>query len=55
MAVVLILSLVFTPFTWADYEAGKRAWDEMRPAEALAQWQAGADDGDRRAMLVIWH
>ena len=38
---------------WANYEAGKRAWDEMRPAEALVEWQAAADDGDRRAMLAL--
>ena len=37
----------------ADYDAAKRAWDAGRPAEALAQWRAAADAGDRRAMLEL--
>ncbi|MCY4443056.1 MAG: SUMF1/EgtB/PvdO family nonheme iron enzyme [Deltaproteobacteria bacterium] len=37
----------------ADYEAGKRAWDAGKPAEALAQWRGAADAGDRRAMLAL--
>ena len=53
VGLVLALVLVLAPPAWADYEAGKRAWDEMRPAEALAQWQGAADDGDRRAMLSL--
>ena len=37
----------------ADYEAGKRAWDAMRPAEALKEWRAAANAGDRRSMLAL--
>ena len=37
----------------SDYEEGKREWDAGRPAEALAQWQAAAGSGDRRAMLEL--
>ena len=37
----------------ADFEAGQRAWDAGRPGEALAQWQAAAGSGDRRAMLAL--
>ena len=37
----------------ADYDAGKRAWDAGKPTEAVAQWQAAADAGDRRAMLAL--
>lgn len=37
----------------ANYDAGKRAWNAGNPAEALAQWKAAADAGDRRAMLAL--
>ena len=37
----------------ADYDAGQRAWDAGRPDEALAQWTAAADAGDRWAMLAL--
>ena len=37
----------------ADYEAGKRAWDAMRPAEALKEWRTAANAGDRRSMLAL--
>ena len=37
----------------ADYGAGQQAWDAGRPAEALEQWLAAADDGDSRAMLAL--
>ena len=37
----------------ADYEAGQQAWDAGRPDEALAQWRAAANAGDRRAMLAL--
>ena len=37
----------------ADYDAGKRAWGKGKPAEAMAQWRAAADAGDRRAMLEL--
>ena len=47
------LILVYALPVQADYEAGKRAWDEMRPAEALKQWRAAADGGEGRAMLAL--
>ena len=37
----------------ADYEAGQQSWDAGRPDEALAEWRAAADTGDRRAMLAL--
>ena len=37
----------------ADYAAGQRAWDAGRPDEALTQWRAAADAGDRQAMLAL--
>ena len=53
--VMLAVTFVFVcvPPAWADYDAGKRAWEAGEPAEALAQWQAAADAGDRRAMLAL--
>ncbi len=47
------LMFIFILPVQANYEAGKRAWDAMRPAEALKQWRAAADAGDRRAMLAL--
>ena len=38
---------------WADYAAGKTAWDAGRPAAALVEWRAAADGGDRRSMLSL--
>ena len=35
----------------ADY-AGQQAWDAGRPDEALAQWRAAADAGDRQAIAA---
>ena len=37
----------------ADYEAGQRAWDAGRHAEAVAQWRAAAKANDSRAMLGL--
>ena len=37
----------------ADFEAGQRAWDAGHLDEALTQWRAAADAGDRRAMLAL--
>ena len=51
--VALALVLVLAQPARADYEAGQHAWDAGRPVEALEQWQAAADDGDRRAMLAL--
>ena len=37
----------------ADYDAGRRAWNAGRHAEALTQWRAAANGGDSRAMLAL--
>ena len=50
---VLGLALSGAVPAWADYDAGRQAWDAGRPAEALKQWQAAADREDRRAMLAL--
>lgn len=50
---VLVLALVATQPARADYEAGQSAWDAGRTDEAVVQWQAAADAGDRRAMLAL--
>ena len=50
---VLALALLCVLPAGADYEAGRQAWDAGRPDEALAQWRAAADAGDRRAMLAL--
>ena len=50
---VLVLALVAAQPVRADYEAGQRAWDAGRPDEAVVQWEAAADAGDRRAMLAL--
>ena len=50
---VLALALFGALAARADFEAGQRAWDAGRPDEALAQWQAAAGGGDRRAMLAL--
>ena len=47
------LALSCTLPAQADYEAGKRAWDAMRPDEALEEWRAAANAGDRRSMLAL--
>ena len=52
MLAMLFVMLCALP-AFADYAAGKRAWDAGRPAEALEQWRASADAGDRRAMLAL--
>ena len=50
---VLVLALVATQPARADYEVGQSAWDAGRTDEAVVQWQAAADAGDRRAMLAL--
>ena len=50
---VWVLTLLAAFSVWADYESGQRAWESGRPAEALVEWQAAADAGDRRAMLAL--
>ena len=50
---VWVLTLLAAFSVWADYESGQQAWESGRPAEALVEWQAAADEGDRRAMLAL--
>ena len=50
---VMVLALVATQPARADYAAGQSAWDAGRTHEAVVQWQAAADAGDRRAMLAL--
>ena len=50
--VVLFVTVCGLPAA-ADYDAGKRAWDAGKPAEALAQWRKAAAAGDRRSMLAL--
>ena len=49
---VLAMIVLVVP-AWANYEAGQEAWDAGRPGEALTEWQAAAEAGDRRAMLAL--
>ena len=51
--VVLAIAVACALPAGADYEAGQKAWNDGRPDEALAQWRAAADAGDRRAMLAL--
>ena len=51
-AAALALALIGAPAA-ADYEAGQRAWDAGRIAEALSGWRAAAEAGDRRSMLAL--
>lgn len=50
---MLAFTLICALPAQADYEAGKRAWDAMRPAEALKEWRSAANAGDKRAMLAL--
>ena len=50
---VLALAMACALPAGADYEAGRQAWEAGRPDEALAQWRAAADAGDRRAMRAL--
>ena len=50
---VLALVLIAAQPARADYETGQRAWDAGSVDEALAQWRAAAEGGDRRAMLAL--
>ena len=53
LALTVLFVTVCALTAGADYDAGKRAWDSGKLAEALAQWRAAADSGDRRAMLEL--
>ena len=47
------LILTATPVRAADFEAGQHAWDAGQTEEALTEWRAAAEAGDRRAMLAL--
>ena len=51
----LFLGTVYllSSLAYADYEAGRAAWDAGRPLEAVSEWRAAADQGDARAMLAL--
>ena len=51
----IALMLVFTlaPAAWADYGAGRTAWEAGRYAEAMKEWRRAARQGDRRAMVAL--
>ena len=53
LLLVLALAMACALPAGADYDAGRQAWEAGRPDEALAQWRAAADGGDRRAMLAL--
>ena len=49
---VLVVLMMSVP-AWADYAAGKRAWDAGRFVEAISEWEEAAAEGDRRAMVTL--
>ena len=51
--VVGVLVLMCATLAGADYEAGQRAWEAGRRAEAIAEWRAGADAGEAKSMLAL--
>ncbi len=53
LMLALALMLICALPAQADYAVGKRAWDAGKPAEALKEWRAAANEGDRRAMLAL--
>ena len=54
IAAVLVALMMNVP-AWADYAAGKRAWDAGRFVEAISEWEEAAAEGDRRAMVTLGH
>ena len=46
-------AFLLMPSSHANYEAGQQAWDAGHTDEALAEWQAAAGSGDRRAMRAL--
>ena len=55
LPLLLVVSIIVlcSPAAPTDYEAGRAAWQEGRPAEAITQWRAAAGTGDLRAMLAL--
>ncbi len=50
---VLAFTLIATPPAGADFGAGQRAWDAGHVDDAVSEWRAAANGGDRRAMLAL--
>jgi hypothetical protein len=50
---ILVIVLIAMSSVRADYESGQQAWDAGRPADALIEWRAAAEAGNRRAMLAL--
>ncbi|MYA97465.1 MAG: sel1 repeat family protein, partial [Nitrospinae bacterium] len=51
--IALMLVLTLAPAAWADYGAGRKAWQAGRYAEAMKEWRLAARQGDRRAMVAL--
>ena len=49
----VVALMLGSPPLWADYDAGRKAWDAGNPAQALSEWRKAANAGDRRAMLAL--
>ena len=50
---ILAVVLIAAQPANADFDAGQQAWDAGNVSEAVTQWQAAANAGDRRAMLEL--
>ncbi len=50
---ILAIALMVAHPANADFDAGQQAWDAGNVSEAVTQWQAAANAGDRRAMLEL--
>ncbi len=50
---MLVLMLLSATPARADYEAGQRAWEVGQRDVAIAEWQAGANAGEAKAMLAL--
>ena len=50
---ILVIVLIAMSSVRADYESGQQAWNAGRPADALIEWRAAAEAGNRRAMLAL--
>ena len=50
---MLVLMLLSATPVRADYEAGQRAWEAGQRDVAIAEWQAGAEAGEPKAMLAL--
>ena len=51
--VLVAVAVLSSSMANADYETGRAAWDGGRPAEAVSEWRAAANQGDARAMLAL--